>query len=194
MNVHVHIGIPTLDGKPHQECVLGLLEAWGCLSCSVSFIRGPLISRNRDIVVADFLAREDATHVLFVDSDIAWKASDLVALLALEISFAFGRYVGKVPPYPYLDKPCERGGGFARCGGGFVLVEREAIERMIEAYGEIYTDPMGRSLHGLWRHDGASEGEDFAFCRRWREIGGTIATSSDCRLGHVGSMVYRPNQ
>ncbi len=57
-----------------------------------------------------------------------------------------------------------------------------------------------QSFVGLWQTSGSSdldgkvvaEGEDYAFCRRWRALGGTITTRRDVLLGHVGTQTYRP--
>jgi hypothetical protein len=39
--------------------------------------------------------------------------------------------------------------------------------------------------------DGTYLSEDFAFCRRWTDIGGEIWTDLDSRLDHVGPSVFR---
>lgn len=207
----VHVGIPTLDGKPHQECVLGLLSAWTLLISGISFVRGPLIGRGRDIITAEFL-EGNATHVLYIDSDMDWRRLDLEQLLELEVPFAFGQYVqksearkfnhrgsGKVVRLPSGYEARE----YDRCGGGFVLCTRACIQEMIVTYEpELgYSDPAsGRALAGLWWQAGYTEGpdgervvetEDYAFCRRWRDLGGSIYTRESVQLGHVGSKVYR---
>ena len=201
----VHIGIGTLDGKPHEECVRGILSAWGSLPCSISFVRGPYIGRNRDVITAEFLAG-DCSHVLYVDADIEWNVEHLRALLALDAPFSFA-------PYAYKDgsgrEVARRGSSreglvfeYERCGAGFVLVRRDAIEAMVERYaGELsYVDPKGRELHGLWWQGGYTtneigkrivEGEDYAFCRRWREMCGRIVAREGLTVGHVGSRTYR---
>ena len=40
-----------------------------------------LITRARNYCVANFLKNDDATHLLFIDSDICWRAMDLMYLL-----------------------------------------------------------------------------------------------------------------
>lgn len=206
----LHIGIGTREGMIDDRCVLGLLDAWHAFPCSLTLARGAYIARNRDMITADALEREDVSHVLFLDSDIVFRAADVTALLELGVDFAFGRYAFKSHE---RDGPVARaciGRGEAngvqlleydRVGGGFVLVTRAALERMVEAYGADlgYTAPGGRRLHGLWWQAGYTtgsngerivEGEDYAFCRRWRELGGRIFTRTDVRLGHVGPHVY----
>lgn len=35
--------------------------------------------------------------------------------------------------------------------------------------------------------------EDYAFCRRWRDIGGKVFVDPLCKLGHLGQHMYRGN-
>lgn len=205
MTTSIHIGIPTLDGKMEQPCLIGLLQTWTRYPCAISLPRGCYIGRNRDIITAEFLAG-DCTHVLYLDADIAWSAEDLAMLLELDVDFACGLYPykgtkqGPVARGLWHERERTIGEGHRisveRVGGGFVLCSRAAIVRMVERCpGLAYVDPMGRRLHGLWWTedivDGVVEGEDYAFCRRWHECGGDIVTRSDVALGHVGSMTYR---
>lgn len=179
MKVDLHIGIPTLDGKMEQPCLMGLLSAWGRWPCSLSLPVSCYIGRNRDIIVADFLDG-DASHVLFVDADIAWTSDDVAKLLELRADFAFGRYpykgkrrgwvsrgvtkvewdaLGIAGPSPFnVPEALEA----ERCGGGFVLCSRACIERMVESYAFLqYANPAdGRTLHGLWWSSGYAGVDD----------------------------------
>ena len=180
-----------------------------------------LITRSRNTLVARFL-RSDATHLLFVDADIAFAASDVFALLTRR-----KEVVGA--PYPvrqlawdaatmarvragepvalaalrYVGEPCGNIGtdGLlpARYAGtGFLLIARTAIDRLIAAY------PETRCRHNHVAGGGAPEeawalfdcvidrdtgdylSEDFAFCARWRGIGGTLWLDPSVRLTHAG--------
>ena len=85
-------------------------------------------------------------------------------------------------------------------GGGFQLVRRAAIQRMFEAYPETrftathaYPAPPAASanLHALFEsmvdgQTGVYVSEDYAFCRRWRNLGGEIWLDLDSRLTHTG--------
>lgn len=217
MEARVHIAIPTLDGRPHVECMLGVLESWSSgLAGGINHVRGGVTPHNRDILTRDFLAAKDGTtHMLCVDSDMEWHASDVAKLLELGVDFAFGNYVGKRAGAPRMcSRPVEpascfiqgteaRREEYERCGAGFVLLTRSAVERMVDAYGpsESYVDLEGRALVGLWQTPGrveldgkmVAETDDYAFCRRWRAIGGRIFTRTDVALGHVGANVYRPS-
>ena len=93
--------------------------------------------------------------------------------------------------------------GFATAryaGGGFQLVRRSVIEAMFKAYPQtrfgqthVYPAPPTASpnLYALFESmidpvNGAYVSEDYAFCRRWRDLGGEIWLDLDSRLTHTG--------
>lgn len=210
MEAVIRIGVPTHDGGIRQECVLGLLDAQRTWRVQVDIVQGSFLPRSRDLIVDRFASDGAATHLLCVDADMDWRAEHLGALLELEVDFAFGRYVGKREGAPLMASRFIGAGRspsgveveeYERCGAGFLLLSRACIETMRDAYGpsESYVDPAGRPLIGLWQTSGrvefdgrmVAEGEDYAFCRRWRSLGGQIFTRRDVRLGHVGSHVWR---
>jgi len=210
--MRVHVGIPTHDGKVHRECLVGLLSAWSRIPLVVNVVQGSFLPRLRDRIVRDFLKDPHGTHLLCVDSDMEWNVKHLALLLELDVDFAFGLYVLKHASRPLA---CSRrlstelrkvDGGEAfvdrydRCGAGFVLLRRAALERMVEAYADEAYELEGERFVGLWQTSGRSEldgkvvaeGEDYAFCRRWRALGGEIACRRDVALGHVAQEVLRP--
>ncbi len=104
----------------------------------------------------------------------------------------------------------KRENGFATgiyAGTGFQLIKRSVFERMIKAYPET----KYKALHAFPRPSQPSDNlyalfdcmidpetgvylsEDYAFCRRWRAIGGEIWLDLQSRLNHSGSYTYRGN-
>lgn len=89
-----------------------------------------------------------------------------------------------------------RGAGFEACGAGFMLLRRSVVERMtaaaLEAGATYWPSAPGVQVAALWNGHGLAsskgrfEGEDYSFCRRWREFGGEIFTDTPVTLGHVG--------
>ena len=89
-------------------------------------------------------------------------------------------------------------------GGGFQLVRRAAIARLFEAYPETrftathaYPAPPSASPHlfALFESmidpaNGAYVSEDYAFCRRWRNLGGEIWLDLESRLTHTGPQSF----
>lgn len=79
---------------------------------------------------------------------------------------------------------------------GFMAVKREVFTRLIASYPELnYTpdDPAADKRHHWLFYDcmvdpatGTYLSEDYAFCRRWRAIGGRVWLDVACDLGHLG--------
>jgi hypothetical protein len=107
----------------------------------------------------------------------------------------------------YVGKLCEgnefeRRGRFATghyCGTGFMLMKRRAIELMIEAYpnsaydaDHIYAPTASRQpSYALFECMIDPEtrtylSEDYAFCQRWRDLGGKIWLDVEGSLTHTG--------
>ncbi len=115
----------------------------------------------------------------------------------------------------FVGVPCtgderEERGGFvtgAYAGTGFMMIRRRVLERLIEAYPEtryrtMQTYPItkegGAPFYNLFDcmidpETGTYLSEDFAFCHRFRRIGGQIWLDTESRLRHVGSMEFQGN-
>lgn len=88
-------------------------------------------------------------------------------------------------------------------GTGFMLIARRVFERLAQHQSELrYAgatqppeggDPSRHRFFdaGLDPGTGAYLSEDFAFCRRWRAIGGQIFADVRSRLTHTGSKTFR---
>ncbi len=190
-----------------------------------------LITRSRNTLVSQFLDTPNASHLLFIDADISFEAEQVLHMLNFDQDFIAGIYPLKVidwsnaairraatkgesfesAPLLYVGSLCpngelERRGRFATaiyCGGGFMLLKRSVIERMIEAYPETryasvhaYSNANGAANYALFdcmidKETSAYISEDFAFCQRWRDIGGKIWLDTEGRLTHIGSYGFR---
>lgn len=88
---------------------------------------------------------------------------------------------------------------------GFMCIKRDVFSRMIEAYPELNYMPEGadkqRDKDYYWLFfdclvDPVSKrylSEDYAFCKRWRDIGGKVFVDLYSDLGHLGQYMYRGN-
>ena len=88
---------------------------------------------------------------------------------------------------------------------GCMLIKRSTIEKMIEAYPDmeihqktvINGDMVNRPFYYNFfdtmfdKKTKTYLGEDYAFCRRWREIGGKCHALVTDRISHVGEHQYR---
>jgi hypothetical protein len=96
--------------------------------------------------------------------------------------------------------------GFTRvryAGTGFLMVRRHVLERMcahpayapLQFFREHTHDKLAGSrnrfaLFECMIADGTYLSEDFAFCKRWTDIGGEIWADLGSRLDHVGPSVF----
>jgi hypothetical protein len=112
-------------------------------------------------------------------------------------------YVVRFLPTP--DKSVDVNDGFAQVsyvGTGFLMIERSALQRLCDAHPELQAN-MGDLAGGLASRatmifdtliepeTGQYLSEDYAFCRRWRDLGGVIWADFEARLSHVGNTVYQ---
>src|ERR1700752_2332655 len=99
--------------------------------------------------------------------------------------------------------------GFTRvryAGTGFLMIRRHVLERMcahpdyapLRFYREHSHDALAGSANRFALFEcmidpatGTYLSEDFAFCKRWTDIGGEIWADLDSRLDHVGPSVFR---
>jgi len=88
-------------------------------------------------------------------------------------------------------------------GTGFLMIKRAAIEKMTQAYPETQFRHLHRqyaggegdpNLYALFEcmvdEDGRYLSEDYAFCRRWRAIGGEIWADRKSKLTHTGNYAF----
>jgi hypothetical protein len=96
-------------------------------------------------------------------------------------------------------------GGFVKvryAGSGFLMIRRGALERMCARYPQLHykrdhsidaataSDNRFALFECMIAEDGTYLSEDFAFCKRWTDIGGEIWADLNSRLSHVGPMAF----
>ena len=96
-------------------------------------------------------------------------------------------------------------GGFVKvryAGTGFLMIRRATLVRMCERYPQLQyrrdhsidaataSDNRFALFECMIAEDGTYLSEDFAFCKRWTDIGGEIWADLDSRLSHVGPMTF----
>jgi hypothetical protein len=233
----VVVATPCFGGLVHQTYMLSVLKlaqlaAGGEFDLDVVMMGGDsLITRSRSLLVSRFLDNPRATHLMFIDADIAFEPDQFLRLLRLDKDFAAGAYPLKqidwralparaVAGEPlaaagltYVGQICvgdelRRDAGFATAkyaGTGFQLIKRCVFERLIGAHPElkfraVHTmsneKPSGDTLYALFECaidplTGVYLSEDYAFCARWRALGGEIWLDLRSRLMHSGTTYYQ---
>lgn len=189
------IATPLHDARAHAVYMVGVLSASHSFpGCDWSSCNGTSLMRQRDALVAMFMAG-NCSHLLFVDSDMAWSADDARKLFDTGEDFIGGTYCRKGPTKPLTANllPNQRGElvEATHVGTGFLLVSRAAIERMIAAYAADTYESGGKRYTSLFLQSIAEGTEDLAFCRRWRDIGGQVWMHTGVVLPHYdGNTAY----
>jgi hypothetical protein len=212
----------------YMQCVCLLMQYGAAHRIRVSaelLGRESLITRGRNMLVSKFMDAETATHLFFIDADTGFEIQQVLRMLEFDRDVVAGMYPLKLidwneeslararagEPLDYApirfvgtpSEPYEREGAFITgeyAGTGFMLIKREAIQRMFEAYPELrykcahnstqgYLSPNQYALFDTAIDPDTKEylSEDYAFCQRWRKIGGKIWLDTDSRLVHIGS-------
>jgi hypothetical protein len=88
-------------------------------------------------------------------------------------------------------------------GTGFLMIRRAALEKMCAYYPQLRyrrdhsvdaataSDNRFALFECMIAEDGTYLSEDFAFCKRWTDMGGEIWADLSSKLDHVGPMTFR---
>jgi glycosyltransferase involved in cell wall biosynthesis len=201
--VKVVICIPTYS-RPLDACLAAveasvpLLGAAGIDHSIVFEVGSPYISAARATMLRKALDA-GAEVVVFIDHDLSWDPQDLLTLIQTPGDVVAGTYrfksddgedyMGAYEP-DAVGRPVARDDGCIKANripAGFLKVTKDAVRDFMLAYPQLcYGPPYNLSVdlfnHGA--HKGVWYGEDYAFSRNWREIGGEIWLIPDLNLTH----------
>ena len=111
-------------------------------------------------------------------------------------------YVVRFIPTPNHSVEIENGLARVAYGGtGFLMIERQAMQSVVDAHPELHArmgdmaDKLGEEAVMVFEtmiepETGQYLSEDYAFCRRWHDLGGEIWADTEARLTHMGSTAY----
>lgn len=162
-----------------------------------------LITRARNRMLSTFINSEGFTHLMWIDADIAFEPEQFFALYEADVdviaaAYPMKRYFFQEKGEPAKDPAALLRYAYSIAGPtsdiidgrrvevldaptGFMLIKREVIDRMIEAYPETFvSDSAGdEGQRHYLLFDTMMDGdrylsEDYAFCRRWQKIGGKV--------------------
>ena len=178
------------------------LDAAGILHGCAQLGGCPFIDKARNQLVTDFLvSHPDATDLFFIDDDLGWPAQAVVRMLARDEEIVAGMYPHKLGTVSFPGELDFAGEALTEANGlfralhvpaGFMRIKRRALEAMADRCGT-YTDDHNGVLREHFRvfemgvaADNKYTGEDYWFCRKWREGGGTIWVDPDIAFTHSG--------
>ena len=165
----ISLATPCYGGLVHQAYMMRRAEEEGFHLDLALLGNDPLITRSRSIIVAKFLDTPQATHLLFVDADIAFEPEQLLRMLRFDKDFVAGLYPLKTINWEavphsvvggeglgtaglsYVGTLLDRNerhvkDGFATAkyaGSGFQLIKRGVFERLA-ARAALQSDPRAR--------------------------------------------------
>lgn len=217
--------------------VVALEHACSELGISHAFNIGggdSLVTRARNTMVAEFLAAEDLTHLMWIDADIGFDAESVFRLLLSDFDVAAGVYPLKRHDWPEAGLPkgmtreefeyAYSGFPVATPPGavpidpdgfmeayyaptGFMLIKRDVLVKMMGFYPELRYNPgkiFGQEtseehLPFFYRFfdvlaepdNGEYLSEDYAFCKRWADMGGKVHIDVNTPLTHQGIFAYK---
>jgi len=213
----IFIAVPSYDGRPFARTASCIFRAM--LEMQVKGIHADLnfldfeslVTRARMNMTAQFLA-SDSTHLLWVDSDLEWEdpGNVILSMLAADKEVIGGVYPCKAIPSRWPmnfgevspdDLPHDPDHPWVLevkdCPTGFMLIKREAIIRLIEAYPNLRCKirqggwDANPDIYALFDTsidiDGMYLSEDFHFCRLWQKIGGRAWVYANIRFTHYGT-------
>lgn len=161
-----------------------------------------LIADARNGVLTRFLESNMAMMV-FLDHDIAWDGDEFERLVnqPVEIDLVAGVYRLKKHDTEFAlmwlpDRKelwADPTTGLLEVAGaptGFMRMTRRGVEWITMTYGDRrYRHVVVGSavcVFDCGLNDGLYWGEDFLFCRRWREAGGKVWVDPELHLHHIG--------
>ena len=210
---HVWIAIPAYTGTIHlgtmrsiMKDMLALMQRGDRVSI-FDECGNAIIDDARAIMVQKFLD-SDGTDLVFVDHDVSWQEGALLRLVDAPVDCVAGIYPQRKDPISYTvqwvpDRAelwADPETGLLEVAGvpaGFMRMTRAMLERMVDAYpeSEFYVESLPEkkayALFASWRDGKMKYGEDYSFCRRWREIGGTVWVDPEIKMGHVGNKTFQ---
>jgi hypothetical protein len=153
------------------------------------------------------LADRDVVAGVYPMKNLNWPAEGLPAGMTqkqFETKYTqypfnpIGQGASPVSTYADADGMVE----VAEAPTGFMVIKRSVFRLLMEKYPKLNYVPDGPpnnpQRHLYWRFfdcmvdpdSGRYLSEDYAFCRRWRDIGGKVFVDPQCKLMHLGQHLF----
>ena len=214
----IQFATPCGDGRYDREFVKSFHNS-ACvlieLGAKVDFAEFPGcadLALARAKIFGNFL-RSNHTHCLLIDSDMGFNYDDVVRLVLMKKDFVGAAGPKKTAKLEFAANNCDDEGnllplksdpetGLLSCtevGMAFMLMSKDCAQRVWDAYPELEFDGDNdlpeRAVFDSFIVGNAPKrrrlSEDFAFCHRWRKLGGEIWLLPDVVLQHAGRSVWQ---
>ena len=210
----VFVFIPSFRGSissltfETSHRLMSTLMARGIPS-SIATYSWPDIAELRNMALSVWYdTMKDSSHILFVDDDMGFAPELVVSMLDFSEPVVGAIYPKRTSPRIWCGSGIEAAAyrpGFIEVeavGAGVLLIQREAVSRMIEHYPDLIGNYMmsedmkkagaERTLRFFdYMHVPTGKvSEDLSFCRRWGKIGGVVWASIAYEIQHVGAWTF----
>lgn len=213
-DIRLSVGLPVYGGY-HPHFVPGLLRLIQSPPCHLRLlplVGDSLVSRARNRIAATFLADPDATHLLFLDTDLIFSPDHVARLISHDLPIVAGLYPKKQPGLKWVCNTREAFGGpdpetklqrVLYAGTGALLIAREVLEKLRELHPELHYDPDAGEPEldytdffrvGIHRDEVTGRrrylSEDWYFCQMAIDAGYQIYADTGVILKHCGDAIY----
>lgn len=212
--ISIFLCSPAGDGTYDRTYVKSLLKIQDAVKAAggdidwgeMPYCSDVSLARNR--LIGSFY-QSNHTHMLMVDSDMGYNPEDALRLVMSGYDVVGGAGPKKEYPLRFcLDASNEMGqplGGeynaatgaleVSHIGTGFLMIRRAVVDKMVAAYPELAFDVgHGKTEYALFdpliTKARLRKSDDYAFCHRWKAIGGKIYALPAIRLKHTGSHTF----
>lgn len=197
-----------------------LMLRYGVASSWYHYDGDSLVTRCRNVCAAWFMAHQEYTHLWWIDGDVSFPAGSGLSLLSVDKGLVCAPYPKKRLPITYVtavsdhsDIPVVDGLlEVHHAGTGCMMIKREVFQSMRDKVPHLYGEglsfadggiPEGKLQRFLDEYRGYflteledrggkknELSEDYAFCKRWRELGGKVYLHPGVDVNHFGAYTY----
>ena len=131
-----------------------------------------LVHRARNVSIGRFMQKTDADFFMFIDADVEFDAQSVLRLLNSGHEVSVAVYPKKVVMWDQAREAAENGDerNMALISSSLVANIGATKRSVVNGFVEVL--------------------EDYAFCRRWQQMGGKIYADCNTTLGHVGNLPF----
>lgn len=189
--VRLAIAVPAHDTVP-ALFANDLAKLYAATSASVPIITlatmiGTFVHQAREKLLHDVVNLWGATHVLWLDADMAFPPDTALRLLKHGVDVVAANYVTRVAP----SRPTAMRDG--QCVSSAEATGLEAVEHVGMGAFLMKASVVSNIPSPRFWYSTATETEDVFFCRLLRAAGHSIYIDHDLsrEVGHVGTYTYR---
>jgi uncharacterized protein YlxP (DUF503 family) len=156
----------------------------------------PLIQLARNKLLSIFI-KSDCDELIFIDSDQAWNPEDLLKLINSDKDFVGAPVILKTSnnynvSFEEVSKNELMEVDYV--GTGFLKISRLVAEKVFDSSQEYLDgDSLCKMAFEVKVVDKNILSEDFVFCKKWKDLGGSIFIDTSIDPYHIGNSVFKGN-